>query len=159
MWIIRYYRHLWKQREELKGIFRRDSEFDWLFNNIPKAYHFHSMLNISCLVLSFTLRLILTIIHIQTEGSETNYVKITSTQYSLTHLNPASCSQTLVYCSHVGTRFLFEPIKAFRKNQDKTAPPSLPHLNQLWGKGDGDSAHSFCNTVSMLLCKAFAKQH
>lgn len=105
MWIIRYYRHLWKQREKLKGVLRCDSESDWLFNNIHKAYHFHSMPNISCLVLSFTLRLILTIIHIWTGGSKTNYVKIISTQHSvvLWLLNPASCTQTLVYYSSIST--------------------------------------------------------
>lgn len=127
MWIIRYYRHLWKQREKLKGVLRCDSEFDWLFNNIHKAYHFHSMPNISCLVLSFTLRLILTIIHIWTGGSKTNFVKIISTQHSLVLwlLNPASCTQTLVYCSPISTYVLFEQIKkSFRKNQDKATPPS-----------------------------------
>lgn len=41
-----------------------------------------------------------------------------------------------------------QQVHIFCLNQGKTKAkqPCLPHLNQLWGKGDDDSRHFFCNT-------------
>lgn len=47
---------------------------------------------------------------------------------ALTHLNPASCTQTLVYYSPICTCFLFEPIKIFQEKSNQNSP-SFPTSN------------------------------